>query len=302
MTSWAVRPEVLAVLSRVLAAPGADFQPSAQLEEVKPTPQGIGVIPLKGLITPEPNLLSMLLGGSGGLKAFRSSLNEAVSSDEIGSIVLNIDSPGGSTDLITETAADIRAAREVKPVVAVANTQAGSGAYWLASQANEVVVTPSGTVGSVGAFVLHVDESKAAEDAGLKPTFISAGKYKVEGNPFEPLGEDAKAHAQQVVDEFYGMFVNDVAQGRGVPAQSVRDGFGEGRMVTAQRAVKGGMADRVDTFEGTIARLANGPAGIQTSQEGRSDKPAAKEVSEEQRARIAEVVTQQPVHLFAKET
>ena len=90
---------------------------------------------------------------------------------------------------------------------------------------------------------------------GYKTTLISAGKYKVEGNPFEPLSAEAAANMQAQVNSYYDMFVGAVAKGRGVKASDVRDGFGQGRMVLATQAVAEGMADRIGTFDETIARL-----------------------------------------------
>jgi ClpP class serine protease len=107
----------------------------------------------------------------------------------------------------------------------------------------------------VGVFAIHVDESEAIEKAGIKPTFISAGKYKVEGNPYEPLSDEAEANAQEVVDEHYATFTSDVAAGRGIPVERVRKGFGEGRMVSSGKAVEEGMADVVATFEGVVSAM-----------------------------------------------
>jgi ClpP class serine protease len=96
-------------------------------------------------------------------------------------------------------------------------------------------------------FAVHEDYSKALEAEGISVTLVSAGKYKTEGNPYQALSGEAKDALQSDVDKFYGMFVKAVAQGRGATQESVRNGFGEGRMVMAQDAVKEGMADRVAT-------------------------------------------------------
>lgn len=262
-TPWAVRAETLPVLARALSG-----ELSAEDRQHLAGPQdggssrvtgGVAVLPLRGLITPRASLLSLLFGGGGGLESFRSGFREALADQEVGSILLDVDSPGGSTDLVSETAAEIRAARGAKPIVAIANTDSASAAYWIAAQADELVVTPSGEVGSIGVFILHEDISGFDEQLGVKTTLISAGKYKTEGNPYEPLDDAARASFEQTVDEFYDLFVGDVAEGRGTSAASVRAGYGEGRMVTAARAVSLGMADRVDTFEGTVSRLVGRP-------------------------------------------
>jgi ClpP class serine protease len=84
---------------------------------------------------------------------------------------------------------------------------------------------------------------------------ISAGKYKVEGNPFEPLSDEARAAFQARVDDYYRMFVDAVARYRGVSAAEVRSGFGEGRVVGAREAVRLGMADRIATLDEALSRL-----------------------------------------------
>jgi ClpP class serine protease len=64
-------------------------------------------------------------------------------------------------------------------------------------------------------------------------TLISAGTYKTEGNPFEPLSDEALAVKQALVDAAYGQFVKAVARGRGVTPAAVRGGYGEGRALSA---------------------------------------------------------------------
>ena len=260
-TVWGVHPTTLGPLSTALRATD---RPEPRLEAARPraavSQGGVAVIPLKGLITPRPSFLSMLFGGGGGLQSFRAQIRDAVNAEDITAIILDVDSPGGSTDLIAETADELRAARAVKPIVAVANTWAASAAYWLAAQADELVVTPSGEVGSIGVYCAHEDYSGFEDQIGIKTTLISAGKYKTEGNPYEPLSDEARQALQDKVDAYYAMFVADVAKGRGVSASAVRAGYGEGRMLTAGDAVSEKLADRVDTLEATITRLVKSPA------------------------------------------
>jgi hypothetical protein len=97
---------------------------------------------------------------------------------------------------------------------------------------------------------------------GVDVTLISAGKYKVEGHPFGPLDKEARAEMQGKVDYYYDFFVRDVARGRGVSADDVRSGYGEGRMVTAPDAVKMGMADRIATIDQVISERSDGSAPI----------------------------------------
>lgn len=214
----------------------------------------IAVLPLTGTISHRMGMMSEMSGGTSTEK-FSGWLKAAIADPNVKAIVIDADSPGGSVDGVPELAAEVANAKASKPVIAQVNAMAASAAYWIVSQASEIVVTPSGEVGSIGVFAAHEDISKAAEMQGVKVSLVSAGKYKTEANPFEPLSSEARQALQSQVNEFYGMFTKAVAKGRNTTPSAVQNGFGEGRMVSAQQAVKEGMADRVATMDQTLSRL-----------------------------------------------
>ncbi|WP_312262251.1 S49 family peptidase [Limnohabitans sp.] len=88
-----------------------------------------------------------------------------------------------------------------------------------------------------------------------KPTLISAGKFKVEGNPYVPLDPEAQAFMQSRVDDYYNAFIKAVAKGRGVSVGDVRDGMGEGRVLGADAALAAKMVDGVATFDDVLAKM-----------------------------------------------
>lgn len=224
-------------------------------------PSGAAIIGIRGSISRRATLMSSLCGGS-SVEEISDALRACLANPQCDRIILDVDSPGGAVDGIPELADEIFAARAQKPITAYVDTTAASAAYWLATQANELVVAPSGRVGSIGVFTLHLDQSRALEAAGITPTFIQAGKFKTEENPLEPLDDDAKAAIQSRVDAFYGMFVRDVARGRAVGVDQVRADFGQGRMVLAADAVKAGMADRIGTYRTAAASSARPPSAL----------------------------------------
>lgn len=264
-TAWAIHPASLSLIVQIVGERRSGHRPTAEeirrrigvRENRDDAPKsGIAVIPIDGPIVPKGGMFTDVSSPEmTSVQGLQSAFRAAVADDEIAAIVLDIDSPGGSVDLIPELASEITAARGSKPIVAVANTFAASAAYWLATAADELVVSPSGQVGSIGVYTVHQDLSAAMEQKGIKNTFISAGEYKTEGNAFEPLSDDARAEIQRVVDSYYGMFVGAVAKQRGVTTAQVESDFGRGRMVMARDAVKTGMADRVATLDETISRL-----------------------------------------------
>jgi len=265
---WAILPDKLHQITQLLqfAAEGGKFTDEEVRERIgagprvtPKTPGMVALIPIYGVVSNRMNMMSEISGGT-SVEKLTSSYRAALSDTNVKAIVFDVDSPGGSVDGVPELADEIYSSRGKKPQIAVANTMAASAAYWLASAADELVVTPSGAVGSIGVWGAHEDYSKALEQEGVKVTLISAGKYKVEGNPYEPLSEEARNALQADVDNFYSMFVNAVAKNRGVASSAVSDGYGQGRMVMASLAVKQGMADSVATLDQTLARF-----GVSTS-------------------------------------
>lgn len=205
----------------------------------------VAVIPIVGMITPSGQCIEKLT----------SQWRQAISHPSVKAIVFDVDSPGGSVEGVPELASEIFAARKQKPIIAACNAHMHSAAYWLASAAGEVVITPSGQCGSIGVYTMHQDESKLLERVGIKITIIKAGKYKAEGGPSEPLSSEAFGAFQSKVDAFYGMFAKAVAQHRGTSQAAVRDGYGQGRSLLAGEAVKQNLADRVGTLDDVLMRF-----------------------------------------------
>jgi signal peptide peptidase SppA len=208
------------------------------------------------VVTQRGNMVDDISGpGSTSTQQFTSVLRQMLADDMVGQILIDIDSPGGSVYGVSELASEIVKARAQKPVIAVANSLAASAAYWIGCSASEFYVTPGGEVGSIGVWQAHFDYSKALEEEGVKPTLISAGKFKVEGNPYVPLDKQAQAFMQSRVDDYYNAFIEAVAQGRGVSASEVRSGMGEGRVLGADAALAAGMVDGIATFDDVLAKM-----------------------------------------------
>lgn len=268
---WAVLPSTLALMQGILRLRAAGFKftaeeiaerigtPEARSGPTPREPGQIAVIPVWGLIGHRANELRDISSAVGtSTEILGAQIEAAIADPAVTSIVLDIDSPGGGVFGVEEVADTIRAARARKPITAVSNALAASAAYWIASAATEIVVTPSGLAGSIGVYSLHEDHSKQLADEGINVSLIRAGKFKAEDNPFGPLTEEARASIQERVDAYYALFTQGVAKGRGVSIDAVRNGFGEGRVVGAKEAVAVGLADRVATMDEVLADLVAG--------------------------------------------
>lgn len=276
-TPWAILPSKLAMLEEIVARHVAGEKLSA--EEIQARVNGavppqntkvnsVAVMRVFGTIAPRTNMLTNMSGGTTA-EALGQQFADLVNDPQVSAIVLDVNSPGGQVGGIEELSKKIFDARGTKPIVAVANHLMASAAYWIGTAADEIVVTPSGEVGSIGVFAAHQDTSAQLEKEGIKVSLIKAGKYKAEANPYEPLSDEARSAIQENVSDIYGSFVDAVARNRGVKPAAVRTGFGEGRVVSAKQAIELGMADRVGTLDEVINQLLNNstmPATAQANQ------------------------------------
>jgi signal peptide peptidase SppA len=222
---------------------------------------GIAVLPFYGTSVQRTTPMQEVSGsGLMSIQRFTQTFRAALADDSVGGILLDIDSPGGSVYGVMELANEIYQARSQKPIFAIANSLAASAAYWVASSASEFYVTPGGEVGSIGVFAAHQNLAKALEKEGVETTLVSAGKYKTEGNPFGPLSDEARAAMQSRIDAYYGAFTRGVAKNRGVDVATVREGMGEGRVMSASAAKGENMVDGVATFDDVVRKLSKAVA------------------------------------------
>jgi signal peptide peptidase SppA len=255
---WAMEPTALLRLANWAATQGHEGTPVPVIRgpRLQKASGSVAVMSLFGLITQRGGgFLDFLLGGT-STEGFGHAFDELQADDSVDTIVINDDSPGGTVFGTPELADKIFAARGKKQVVTVANSLAASAAYWIGTAADKFYVTPGGQVGSIGVWQAHVDVSEAEKKAGYKTTLIHAGKHKVEGHPFAPLDDEARGAMQDEVNMYYGMFVDSVAKHRGVAPSTVRNGYGQGRVLTAQDALDAKMVDGVYTLEEVIRSIA----------------------------------------------
>ena len=214
---------------------------------------GVAVISAMGGLVHRTKLAadSSLLIGYNDLAA---DLEDALAKADVHAIALVFDSPGGEVSGAFELAERIYAARGHKPMVAVADGMAASAAYLAASAADEVVVSATSYVGSIGVVMRHVDFSRALANDGITVSHIFAGEHKIDGNPYQPLPDAVRNALQADIEGLYQMFVRAVAKHRGLDEQAVRDtraGVYRGVAAVAAR-----LADRIGTVDAVVAELA----------------------------------------------
>jgi signal peptide peptidase SppA len=214
----------------------------------------IMVVPINGFISHRATLWSAL-GLESSSETIGIWVDALMNNPSVGAIVFDVDSPGGTATGLTGISDKIYEYRGKKPMVAVVNDLMASAAYFIGSAADEIVADPDSVTGSIGTLYVHEDWSKYLENRGVDVTFISAGKYKTEGNFYEPLTETAKEEIQSMVNLYYETFVSAVARNRNVSVSTVKSDFGQGRIMRAVQAKNAGLVDRIATLEQVIKDL-----------------------------------------------
>lgn len=179
-----------------------------------------------------------------GYDEIASQITEALSNQDVSAIELIVSSPGGMVNGVTGAADAIFSARQSKPVTAVVEDLAASGAYWLASQAQTVSAGRTAEIGSIGVYSVYYDWTAYQEKEGIKAVVIRSGEHK--GMGMDKITDSQIAAVQQIIDGLADQFVASVAAGRGMEKGKVKD-LATGRLWLAEEARQLNLIDQVVT-------------------------------------------------------
>jgi signal peptide peptidase SppA len=288
---WAIAPEAMdgiIGLAMDMAAGKLFTLPQSEApQSIMSFADGVATISITGPLLPTTDEFDRVMLGATSLDEVRSTVESAAADPSVTSIVLNIDSPGGTVRGTPEAADAIYEASKVKPVRAHTSGTMASAAYWLGSQATSVSMTRSASVGSIGVMVPHIDQSKRAEMLGVKVELFTTGKFKAAGFPGTSLTESQRELIQERIDQVFGEFKSAVTrQGRTIPAEAM-----QGQTFYGPQAESLGLA--------TVVRSASqaGKAGssplraVDTAEDGMSEQVASTP-SEEVVASVETVVAE----------
>ena len=222
-----------------------------------PVRDGVAHIPISGPILKNvPSIFDMFGIQATSTETVREMLAAAVEDPKVRSIVLDVDSPGGTVDGVAELAGDVRAARDLKHVHTHASDLMASAAYWIGSQAGSVTIGPTAAVGSIGVYSVMEDTSAVSEKKGVKVHVIASHPLKGAGVDGAPISGPQLDDAQRVVDSYAALFTRAVAEGRGIPAKDAA-AVSTGQVWIGADAAGLGLADHVGTSIETHRNAAN---------------------------------------------
>jgi len=286
-TPWLIHPDKMQTISDLVEARMNGVQMSeAEIQAIANDGQApqhepgksIAVLALFGTLMQHRRTFHD--SGGTSTETFKRDFKRVLDDSQIGSIIIEVHSPGGQVWGTEELAQTIFDARSRKKIISVVNSQAASAAYWIAAAASEVVITQGGTVGSIGVVTIHFDISAQMEMVGVKPTLIAIPEKKIEGNQFEPLTDPALSQIKSDQSVMFDRFVKGVAKFRKQTTSTVKTKFGAGGMLLADAAVDAGMVDRIGTLDSEIELILNGG--------GSRRRPLARKHKNDNRLQIAQ--------------
>lgn len=267
---WAIQPEKLHEIQAIYAAhlrgEGIDIDAvearlgrplASEQQDYTVREGGVAVLAIEGVIAAKANMFTRISGGASA-QLLSTQLESAAVDARVQSIILNIDSPGGSVFGTPEFAATVRDVALIKPVVTLSDQLMASAAYWFGSASNAVFITgPTVFVGSIGVLQTH-DYSPAS--SGRTTTEITAGRYKRMASDNAPLNDEGRAYLQARVDHVYSVFVEAVAAHRGVDVNTVLERMADGRVFVGQQAIDAGLVDGFSSLDALAEQLATDPS------------------------------------------
>jgi protease-4 len=169
-------------------------------------------------------------------------LADLITDSRARALIVRIDSPGGTAIGGEALYLALRQVAGKKPVIAVLGTTAASAAYLAALGADRIIARESSITGSIGVILQTADLTELLADIGISTEAIKSAPLKGQPSPFEPLSAAGRAASQAVVDDIYTLFVDRVAERRGLNRDQAL-ALADGRVFTGRVAAKEGLID-----------------------------------------------------------
>lgn len=209
-------------------------------------PDHIALVKVEGTITENEDLLDRL--------------ERIRKSPSVKALILNIDSPGGTTVGGEATFDAVRKVAAVKPVVAEIGTLAASAGYMIATAADHIVARQTSIVGSIGVLIQYPDVTGLMDKLGIKLDGVKSTPLKAEPSPFNETTEEERAMVRSLIMDSYDWFVDLVAQRRPLSRGEVLE-IADGSIFTGRQALKLKLVDELGGRE-TARQWLTGKKGL----------------------------------------
>ncbi len=213
---------------------------------------GIATIPVTGVLVRRASFFDAMCGAVDYVTLARE-LRSVLDDPAISAVVLHFNTPGGEVASCSELALQIRAGRDIKPIHAYVGDMCCSAGYWLASQCSQIHVSATALTGNLGVRMTGVDASRRLKREGLEVVDIISSETPAKAHDLTK--DDGRARCLKIVNELAAVLFADVAAGRGVEVDAVKEQYGRGAIFVGADAVTHGLADAVTTYEALLASL-----------------------------------------------
>lgn len=210
----------------------------------------VAVINIEGVIAASSNT-SILGSATVDPESIISQIRQANKDSRVASILMRVDSPGGSAAASQEIFEEVK--RSKKPVVVSIADVGASGAYYISSGADEIMSSPASMVGSIGVILSVPNLEELYKKLGISYVTIKQGKFKDIGSADRPMTEEEKQLLTKETEIIYEQFIHDVAEGRDMPEDKVRE-MATGMAWAGSEAKEMGLVDRLGNYQDAIMR------------------------------------------------
>ncbi|KKL53358.1 hypothetical protein LCGC14_2276220 [marine sediment metagenome] len=244
-----IQPIVIGLYNQgKLDIPSIGEHPEREIATTETRKDLVAHIPIWGTMTKKGGM------SAEGMQTTEMRISEANNDESVSSLLLDIESNGGTVDGMAALGSAIRDSE--KPVIAYVDNIAASAAYWAASQADTIVMNGDNfaEVGSIGALMIHQDSTKMIADKIGKIEIIRApqSKDKARINPVEKLPNSERERILNSLEVITDEFISKVKSGRGERLNTDDENIFTGKMYNADQAQELGMVDHLGNFESAI--------------------------------------------------
>ena len=211
----------------------------------------VAVIPVKGVLLTEPGK-EVFFARTLSSKRLVKLIKKASEDDRIDAIVLEINSPGGSPVATDEVAQAVKGVE--KTTVAVIREVGASGAYWVATSTDHIIVNRMSITGSIGVFGSYLEFADLLKRYNVTYRRLVAGKYKDIESPYKEMSPEEQALVQRQLDILHAIFIDEVAKNRGLPREKVEE-LATGFIYLGEEARELGLVDEIGGMEEARAYL-----------------------------------------------
>ncbi len=247
---WLILPEALEAMAFTSEVAFGDFPIPPKRSCLLNVQNGVGTIDITGPLMRNADEWDKAMGAT-DMADIHEALDQAGARPDVRSVMLNIDSPGGTVMGTPEVADAVASLNQKKPVYAFSSGLMCSAAYWIASQARAIYATPSARVGSIGVVQTVIDQSARFGKAGINVEVFTVGKYKAMGHPAVPLNDEQRGYIKdnliEIANDFHAAVLSS---GRPIPAEAM-----EGQTFSGKQAQKMHLASMVRNRSEAFQRL-----------------------------------------------